>query len=90
MDTMNTNLLPVSQRAYKIVEELNNAQVTILSMRIDMDYNTPCPHLFRFYIHAWNDQNFDRWAGEYLRHVDMQRHEIQVRFVNGMVYALND
>lgn len=87
---MNTNLISISRRAYRLVNELCEAEVTILSVRFDMDYNTSQPHPFRFYIHAWKDEKFSRWADQYITTEDKQRHETLVRFVNGQVYALYD
>lgn len=83
---MNTNLLSASRHAQVIVKELCEAQVTILAMRINMDYNTPIPHPFRFYIHAWNDENFTRWAIQY--HTHESEHETTVPFPDGQVFTL--
>lgn len=70
-----------------IMTELCEAQVTILAMRIDMDYNTPTPHPFRFYIQAWNDENFTCWASQYL--TLESEHESTVPFLEGQVFALH-
>lgn len=84
---MNTNLLSASRHAQHLMTELCEAQVTVLAMRIDMDYNTPIPHPFRFYIHAWNDENFTRWAVQY--HAFESEHETMVPFLEGQVFALH-
>ncbi len=87
---MNSNLLSASRHAQEIMNELCEADVSILAMRIDMDYNTPRPHPFRFFIHAWNDANFHRWAVQYYAVNNEQRHETSVPFLDGQVFALHD
>ena len=85
---MNTNLLSASRHAQHFMTKLCEAQVTVLAMRIDMDYNTPTPHPFRFHIHAWNDENFARWAVQY--HTIESEHQTTVPFLEGQVFALHD
>lgn len=87
---MNTNLLSASRHAQDIMNELCKADVTVLAMRIDMDYNTPMPHPFRFYIHAWNDANFARWAVQYHTNENVPLHKTSVPFLDGQVFVLND
>ena len=87
---MNSNLLSASRHVQEIMKELCDAQVTVLAMRIDMDYNTPVPHPFRFYIRAWKDENFTRWAVQYHTNENVQRHETSVPFLGGQVFVLND
>lgn len=87
---MNTNLISAARHARNIMIELSDADVTVLSVRIDMVYNTPRPHPFRFFIHAWNDQNFARWAAQYITIKNKQRHETSVPFLDGQVFVLDD
>lgn len=87
---MNSNMLSAFRHAQEIVNQLCEADVRILSVRIDMDCETPRPHLFRFYIHAWNDENFIRWAVQYQTCENEQRHETSVPFLDGQVFVLND
>lgn len=87
---MNNNLISTTRHMQNMIQELCEADVTVLSARIDMDYNTPRPHPFRFYIHAWNDENYARWAVSYHTEENEQRHETTVPFLDGQVYVLND
>lgn len=87
---MNSNLLSATRRMQNLMQELCEADVHILAARIDMDYNTPRPHTFRFHIHAWNDANFACWAVQYHTTENVQRHETTVPFLDGQVFTLND
>ena len=87
---MNSNLLSASSSMHKLLNELCEADVRVLAARIDMDYNTPRPHPFRFFIHAWKDENFTRWAAHYYTIENAQKHETYVPFLNGQVFVLND
>lgn len=82
---MNTNLLSASRHAQQIMTELCEARVTILAARIDMDYNTPDP--FRFYIQAWNDENFLLWSAQY--HTNVNKRTTTVPFNDGQVFAIH-
>ncbi len=86
----NYNLTDVSRHMQRTLQELCKAEVTVLSARIDMVYNTPTPRPFRFFIHAWNDANFTRWAVQYYTWENEQRHETSVPFLDGQVFVLND
>lgn len=87
---MNNNLISVTQHMQNLLQELCEADVRILAARIVMDYNTPGRTPFRFLIHAWNDENFTRWAEEYYTHENEQGHETTVPFLDGQVFVLND
>ena len=87
---MNNNLISTARHMQNMIQELCEADVTVLSARISMNYNTPMPHLFRFNILAWNDENFARWAVQYRTYEDEQRHETSVPFLDGRVLVLHD
>ena len=83
----NTNLIPAEKQMSNLLEQLVRADVTILSVRIDMDYRTPDPHPFHFYIHAWEDSNFRVWARSYAQTIDVQGTHIP--FGYGEVFSLH-
>lgn len=87
---MNSNLISATRHMQSILQELCKADVTVLAARIDQNYNTPRPHPFRFFIHAWNDMNYTRWAAQYHTCENEQRHETSVPFLDGQVYVLYD
>ena len=87
---MNNNLISTTRHMQQILQELCEANVTVLAARIDMDYDTPKPHPFRFDIHAWNDLNFTLWAIQYHQWENNRRRATCVPFLDGQVFALYD
>lgn len=87
---MNSNLISATRHMQNLLQELCEADVAVLAARIDMNYDTPRPHPFRFFILAWNDENFKRWAAQYHTTENEQRHETSVPFLDGQVFVLND
>lgn len=84
----NKDLIPAARQMRNLLEQLVKAEVTVLNVRIAMDYTTERPHPFRFHIQAWGDSNFRVWASGYAQVVDEEGTIIP--FGLGEVFSLHD
>ena len=84
----NKDLIPAERQMHNLLEQLVEAEVTVLAARVDMDYNAPCPYPFRFHIHAWGDSNFRVWASNYAQVEDKE--QTTIPFGHGEVFSLHD
>ena len=83
----NRNLIPAERLMRILLENLDEAKVTVLAAHVDMDYATPAPHPFRFHIQAWDDGNFRKWSCCYwLEESDRQT---TIPFGCGVVFSLH-
>lgn len=84
----NKDLIPAERQMRNLLEQLDKAEVIVLSARVDMDYSSPRPYPFRFHIHAWEDSNFRVWARNYAQEEDEERRIIP--FGYGEVFSRHD
>lgn len=82
----NKDMILAERQMRNLLEQLDNAEVTVLSARLDMDYSTPRPHPFQFHIQAWGDSNFREWSRCYW--LEESERQTTVPFGYGEVFSL--
>lgn len=84
----NKDLIPAERQMRNLLAQLDNAEVAVLSAKLDRDYTAQRPYPYRFHIQAWGDSNFREWARSYAQTRDEERTIIP--FGHGEVFSLHD